>query len=92
MADHFQLRYAWLYSSAGLPAYLKFSNLWGGDEGTVLLLATFCMAIALKSAVLPGWAGRGMALIAAWYVATAAWLGPFSATPGDWLAAQRARA
>ncbi len=88
VADHFQLRYAWLYSSAGLPAYLKFSNLWGGDEGTVLLLATFCMAIALKSAALPGWAGRGMALIAAWYAATAAWLGPFSATPGDWLAAQ----
>ncbi|MDH1012894.1 cytochrome c biogenesis protein CcsA [Pseudomonas nicosulfuronedens] len=88
VADHFQLRYAWLYSSAALPAYLKFSNLWGGDEGTVLLLGTFCMAIALRSAGLPGWAGRGMALIAAWYVATAAWLGPFSATPAEWLAAQ----
>lgn len=88
VADHFQLRYAWLYSSAALPAYLKFSNLWGGDEGTVLLLATFCMAIALRSAGLAGWAGRSMALIAAWYVATAAWLGPFSATPTDWLAAQ----
>lgn len=88
VADHFQLRYAWLYSSAALPAYLKFSNLWGGDEGTVLLLATFCMAIAQKGAPLPGWSGRGMALIAAWYVATAAWLGPFSVTPADWLAAQ----
>lgn len=88
VADHFQLRYAWLYSSAALPAYLKFSNLWGGDEGTVLLLGTFCMAIALRGAGLPGWAGRGMALIAAWYVATAAWLGPFSATPAEWLAAQ----
>lgn len=88
LADHFQLRYAWLYSSAALPGYLKVSNLWGGDEGTVLLLATFCMAIAVRSRSLPGWAGRGMALIAAWYVATAARLGPFSATPADWLAAQ----
>ncbi|WP_236032386.1 cytochrome c biogenesis protein CcsA [Pseudomonas schmalbachii] len=88
LADHFQLRYAWLYSSSALPAYLKMSNLWGGDEGTMLLLATFCMSIALGSATLPGWAGRGSALIAAWYVATAAWLGPFSATPADWLAAQ----
>lgn len=88
LADHFQLRYAWLYSSAALPAYLKMSNLWGGDEGTVLLLATFCMVIALRGAALPGWSGRGMALIAAWYTATAAWLGPFSATPAEWLAAQ----
>ncbi|QRY82490.1 cytochrome c biogenesis protein CcsA [Pseudomonas sp. PDNC002] len=88
LADHFQLRYAWLYSSAALPGYLKMSNLWGGDEGTVLLLATFCLAIALPNRSLSGWAGRGMALIAAWYVATAAWLGPFSATPADWLAAQ----
>lgn len=88
LADHFQLRYAWLYSSAALPGYLKMSNLWGGDEGTVLLLATFCMAIAQRSAALPGWSGRGTALIAAWYTATAAWLGPFTATPADWLAAQ----
>ncbi|WP_152223977.1 cytochrome c biogenesis protein CcsA [Pseudomonas sp. SCB32] len=88
MADHFQLRYAWLYSSAALPAYLKFSNLWGGDEGTVLLLATFCMVAALSGRQLDGWAGRGMALIAAWYTATAAWLGPFGATPGEWLAHQ----
>lgn len=87
-ADRFELRYVWLYSSAGLPAYLKISNLWGGDEGTVLVLATLCMGVALRNARLPGWAGRGNALIAAWYTATAAWLGPFSATPPDWLAAQ----
>ncbi len=88
LADHFQLRYVWLYSSAALPAYLKASNVWGGDEGTVLLLATFCMAIAMRGARLPGWGGRGNGLVAAWYAATAAWLGPFSATPPEWLAAQ----
>lgn len=87
-ADHFQLRYVWLYSSAALPAYLKLSNLWGGDEGTLLLLATLCMSLALRHAALPGWAGRGNALVAAWYVAAAAWLDPFAATPQDWLAAQ----
>lgn len=86
LGDHFQLRYVWLYSSAELPAYLKAANLWGGDEGTVLLLAAFCMVIALRLARLPGWAGPGIALIAAWYSLTAAWLGPFTATPGQWLA------
>lgn len=88
LADNFQLRYVWLYSSAALPAYLKLSNLWGGDEGTLLLLATLCMSLALRHAVLPGWAGRGNALVAAWYAAVAAWLGPFAATPPDWLAVQ----
>lgn len=88
LADHFQLRYVWLYSSAALPAYLKMSNLWGGDEGTVLLLATFFMTIAQRNVSLPGWAGRSNALVAAWYTAVAAWLGPFTATPPDWLAVQ----
>lgn len=88
LADHFHLRYIWLYSSSALPAYLKMANLWGGDEGTVLLLATLCMSIGLRNGSLPGWAGRGNALIAAWYTLAAAWLGPFSATPADWLAAQ----
>ncbi|TDF84188.1 cytochrome C biogenesis protein CcmF [Pseudomonas sp. H9] len=88
LADHFHLRYIWLYSSAALPAYLKIANLWGGDEGTVLLLATICMTIGLRNASLPGWAGRANALVAAWYALAAAWLGPFTATPSDWLAAQ----
>ncbi len=86
-ADHFHLRYVWIYSSAALPGYLKLSNLWGGDEGTTLLLATLCMGLAVREAPRQGWAGRGAGLIAAWYVATAAWLGPFSATPPEWLAA-----
>ncbi|MGE8437373.1 MAG: cytochrome c biogenesis protein CcsA [Pseudomonas palmensis] len=88
LADHFQLRYIWLYSSATLPAYLKVANLWGGDEGTVLLLATLCMGIGVRNAALPGWAGCANALVAAWYTLTAAGLGPFTATPADWLAAQ----
>ncbi|MFG5863844.1 heme lyase CcmF/NrfE family subunit [Metapseudomonas sp. CR1201] len=88
LADHFDLRYVWLYSSASLPAYLKASNLWGGDEGTVLLLATFIMACAVRFMSLPGWSGIGTALIAAWYTGYAAWLAPFTGTPADWLSAQ----
>ena len=33
-------RYAWLYSAPELPLYLKIANLWGGEEGTLLLMAT----------------------------------------------------
>ncbi len=66
LADDFHLRYIWLYSSAALPSYLKMSNLWGGDEGTVLLLATLCMTIGIRNAALPGWSGRSNALVAAW--------------------------
>lgn len=88
LTDHFELRYVWLYSSASLPDYLKVSNLWGGDEGTVLLLATFCMTFAVRAAPLRGWSGIGSALIAAWYTGTAAWLTPFAETPNDWLQAQ----
>lgn len=91
LADDFHLRYIWLYSSAALPSYLKMSNLWGGDEGTVLLLATLCMTIGIRSAAAPGWSGRSNALVAAWYTLAAAWLGPFTATPPDWLAAQQSQ-
>lgn len=86
--DRFDIRYVWLYSSEALPSYLKLANLWGGDEGTVLLLATLFMPAALRYAGRPGVEGCGNALIAAWYTAAAAWLGPFTATPEDWLAAQ----
>jgi len=88
LADHFELRYVWLYSGPDLPPYLKVSNLWGGDEGTTLLLASVCMTIALRNASFPAWTGRANGLVAAWYVITAAWLGPFSSTPADLLAAR----
>src|SRR5690606_454821 len=41
-ADGFGLRYVWLYSSAELPLHLKIANVWGGDEGTTLMLAACC--------------------------------------------------
>jgi cytochrome c-type biogenesis protein CcmF len=84
LADRFDVRYVWIYSGAELPLHLKLANLWGGDEGTTLLLAAFLASLAA------GGAARMRvdvtALLAAWYALTAAWLGPFAATPVDWLA------
>ncbi len=85
-ADHFQLRYVWLYSSPDLALHLKLANLWGGDEGTTLLLAALCCTLA-AGAARRGQAGAVVvAVIAVWYGATALWLQPFAATPADWLA------
>ncbi len=86
--DNFGIRYVWLYSSEALPIYLKLANLWGGDEGTLLLLALLIMPAAMRHASHPSLEGSSSGLIAAWYVASAAWFGPFTATPQEWLAAQ----
>ena len=88
-SDSFGVRYVWLYSSAELPLAYKLANVWGGDEGTTLMLAAFCSALAARAAGTAGVTAIGArvaALIAAWYALTAVWLGPFSATPAEWLA------
>ncbi|WP_418648015.1 cytochrome c biogenesis protein CcsA [Thauera butanivorans] len=86
--DGFALRYVWLYSSAELPLHLKLANVWGGDEGTTLLLAACCLSLAASGARAGADAARWSvaAAIAAWYALTAAWLAPFAATPAEWLA------
>lgn len=86
--DHFELRYVWLYSSAELPLHLKIANLWGGDEGTTLLLAACCLSLAAREAhaTLDPVRWSVSAVIAAWYGMTALWLAPFAATPVEWLA------
>ena len=86
--DHFALRYVWLYSSAELPLHLKIANLWGGDEGTTLLLAACCLSLAVGEARAVRDPSRlsVSAVIAAWYGLTALWLAPFTATPVEWLA------
>mgnify|MGYP006168660817 CR=1 FL=1 len=86
--DHFVLRYVWLYSSAELPLHLKIANLWGGDEGTTLLLAACCLSLAAREAcaALDPTRWSVSAVIAAWYGMTALWLAPFAATPVEWLA------
>lgn len=89
-SDSFGVRYVWLYSSADLPLAYKVANVWGGDEGTTLMLAAFCATLAAGIARRADAGGRPGAviagLIATWYAATALWLAPFAATPPDWLA------
>lgn len=92
-ADHFAVRYVWLYSSAELPLHLKIANVWGGDEGTTLLLAACCTTLA-ASAARAAHDGRRLSVgagIAAWYCLTALWLAPFAATPAEWLAQSAAQ-
>lgn len=87
-ADRFELRYVWLYSSAELPLHLKVANLWGGDEGTTLMLAACCLGLAARRAGVGADSARFSlsAAIAAWLGLTALWLAPFAATPAEWLA------
>ncbi|WP_230970886.1 cytochrome c biogenesis protein CcsA [Nitrogeniibacter aestuarii] len=90
LADHFQLRYVWIYSGAALPTHLKLANIWGGDEGTTLLLAALLVALAARRSTRTA-PNQATAWLAAWYLAVAAWLSPFAATPAEWLAEKSAQ-
>lgn len=81
LLDDFTYRYVWLYSAPELPAYLKLVNLWGGEEGTLLLLATLFAIAALR---LLRWRGQTAAfalLMAMAFVAAALIWSPFAPTP-----------
>ena len=85
--DHFALRYVWLYSSTALPLHLKIANLWGGDEGTTLLLVACCASLAASGARagLDRWASLGGGCDRRRLAArSSGW--PLAVTPADWLA------
>lgn len=84
LADRFDVRYVWLYSGAELPIFLKLSNLWGGDEGTTLLLAAFCASLVVRPSSAPLRFDVN-AFLAGGFALTAATLAPFAATPSEWL-------
>ncbi|WP_251199514.1 cytochrome c biogenesis protein CcsA [Aromatoleum aromaticum] len=84
LADRFDVRYVWLYSGAELPIFLKLSNLWGGDEGTTLLLAAFGASLAARSSSAP-LRFDVTAFLAGALALAAATLSPFAATPPEWL-------
>lgn len=48
MTDAFQLSYVWNHSERALPAFYKFSALWGGQAGSLLF---WCMLLSGYSAV-----------------------------------------
>ncbi len=86
--DDFSYRYVWLYSTESLPWYLKLANLWGGEEGTLLLLATLITLAATRLVHYKGWAGPGALLIGAVFALGAAIWNPFVATPDSQLPSQ----
>lgn len=86
LSDRTGVRYVWIYSGSALPAHLKLANLWGGDEGTLLLLAAFCVTLAARGAAARTARLDAAALLPAAYVLIVLWLRPFAATPAAWLA------
>ena len=79
--DQFAYRYVWLYSNAALPDIYKLANLWGGDEGTLLMLMAVTSLAAVRLAAYRGWAGPGaLLLVAAIGVGAGLWT-PFAALP-----------
>jgi cytochrome c-type biogenesis protein CcmF len=79
--DDFGYRYAWLYSAAELPLYLKVANLWGGEEGTLLLMATLLALAACGLVDGKGWTGPGALLLSGAFTLGALTWDPFAATP-----------
>jgi cytochrome c-type biogenesis protein CcmF len=91
LTDDFAYRYVWLYSGATLAWPYKLANLWGGDEGTLLVLATLTAFAARTLSRSGDWAGRGSLLLAALFAAGALIWNPFAATPAAELARLEAR-
>jgi cytochrome c-type biogenesis protein CcmF len=83
LLDDFALRHVGLYSAASLPWYLKLANLWGGDESTLLFLATLAALFAPSICKRDGWAAAGvLSLLTLFALAASIW-SPFAATPPD---------
>ena len=79
--DDFGYRYAWLYSAPELPLHLKIATLWGGEEGTLLLLATLLALAACRLVDRDGWSGAGALLLSGAFTVGALIWDPFAATP-----------
>jgi len=81
--DQFQYSYIWRSSHVALPAFYKLANVWGGDEGTLLLLTALAALAAARLTRYRGWAGPGaLALVAALAIGAAVWT-PFAALPPE---------
>jgi cytochrome c-type biogenesis protein CcmF len=48
LTDAFELTYVWNHSERALPAFYKFSALWGGQSGSLLF---WCLIISIYSAI-----------------------------------------
>ncbi|MBL4801847.1 MAG: cytochrome c biogenesis protein CcsA [Emcibacter sp.] len=84
--DHFNYAYVWLYSAPDLKLYLKFANLWGGEEGTLLFLSLLLSGFCLRLCRYPGWAGPGVILLTLPFVVGLIIWHPFQMTTAEQLA------
>jgi cytochrome c-type biogenesis protein CcmF len=84
LLDDFGLRHVWLYSAVNLPWYLKLANLWGGDESTLLFLATLTALFTPGMCRRGGWAAPGALVLLALFALGASVWSPFATTsPAD---------
>ena len=86
LADDFAYRYVWTYSAEALPWHLKLANLWGGDEGTLLFMATTAALLGRWLVRGVGWAEPGALVIVAAFAGAALIWDPFAPTPAAALA------
>lgn len=91
LLDHFTLHTVWALSAPELEWYLKAANVWGGDEGTLLLLGVIALGLAARLASADGWAAPGALAIAFVFLAGAIVWDPFRPTPPDLLAEAASR-
>ena len=77
--DQFDYSYVWRASHTALPTLYKLANIWGGDEGTLLLLAALISLAAVRLGGAPGWAAPGALALTAALAAGAVIWSPFAA-------------
>ena len=86
LTDDFSTHLVWSLSAPQLAPWLKVANLWAGDEGTLLLLGTIGLALALRLDRYGGWAGPGAYALAAVFILGALLWDPFRPTAAAALA------
>ena len=79
--DDFDYRYVWLYSAPEVPLHLKVASMWGGEEGTLLLLAMLLALAACRLLAWQGWSAPGALLLSGAFTLGALLWDPFAATP-----------
>ncbi|WP_157736139.1 cytochrome c biogenesis protein CcsA [Granulosicoccus antarcticus] len=77
--DRFELVYVYSYSATALPLWLKLASLWGGEQGTLLLLSTLLATLGWHYRAWPS-TRVGMQLIALAMLLGCLWFNPFAAT------------
>jgi len=78
--DDFHYRYVWLYSAEELAPYYKVTNIWGGEEGTLLFCAALFAVTAVALDRYGGWASACQLVFTAFFAFAAVAWDPFQAS------------